>query len=1080
MRAAGGADGEMEPLDAEDDGDVLGEALQREYEEAPALSDVPGAEGASLCVCCAIECPRVLGADSLNCVGCFRGYCSIECIIPPPSPAHRERLRCGKCHLALEDAILEKQAAWEKSEAGGGSGVGGDAAQVQAQRAAAEALLAPALHCTRGLPKVLIRLERRGLAESLRLFTFARRHGLSNASHVALIDLLQTHGRDIVEAAERGDLRGPEACRDNIREIGKALGSRGIVKNHLEIKNAVGASEKCYFAAQDLHHLVDMLLRNSAYAGALQMVSPLSGAGVRSAADANTPGDCQVARELTENFFRLWDAKNGDGVHTNRVRRAMEILFPVEEYVHLCHPMLLQLFVDGVACSPGLKVGMVNFMWKVCNFVPGLVRTEHAWLSGGCATSLEMGRKPSPDRQIEVRDAYGKVLKLVALQQLYHENNRPIVVIGSDSNGVFPSLYMGRKVVVYSPLLFLNFCLDGGEIAKAAQTDGCVLGPCLKPLTEDARKAKEEAAGELGDEEVVGGGGLPRHNMEDVTTAYQLLGKARELEKRYPGKQVFVSLRSRITEYLSGMGFSEKCTGLEAVTLPPTESASPFFAFTAGIPSVPNALHCFPPDYNLHVLLTGFCKLLSALVLLAVQRSRGVMADGKKDSLGHAQASIFSDNVARVAGFTDGVHEHRANRGGLAQKEALLPGRKRWALLFALLACASQGALPHQNFRRGVIEAVEALLAILTLTRFRATGPRVTELLGIYCNVFRAAVKAHFGGKSYKGGAGRAAGEAVGDGGEWSFRKFHALLEIGHWVKLFGQTINYSCECAEMLNGKWFKSLFVATNGVNSDANNVPQQMSEVWYDGFMLSSILPNIFGGADTPAPFPCLVPPMDSAVLSGKGVVVRAADVAGLPGAWARLRARCAALRDVALPVDLTRFPTAVLSRAEEVPAGARNYELYCKDARADALSILHFYPGAADARVSLEQPRVPMYQRLLDPAYGKTALLGQPVLFFRLRAGAADVDFVAVDVMGAYAPSARGDDYNLFKPRTLSGGIEVYPLQHVFSTIWGLPWYDDALPPPVKEKASDWEEERTVFPAVVSKPVAGTYLVSTFVR
>ena len=65
LRAAGGADGEEEPLDAEDDGDALEEALRREDEEAPALSDV-STHDTPLCFLTAVAADVVFTAEDAD------------------------------------------------------------------------------------------------------------------------------------------------------------------------------------------------------------------------------------------------------------------------------------------------------------------------------------------------------------------------------------------------------------------------------------------------------------------------------------------------------------------------------------------------------------------------------------------------------------------------------------------------------------------------------------------------------------------------------------------------------------------------------------------------------------------------------------------------------------------------------------------------------------------------------------------------------------------------------------------------------------------------------------------------------
>ena len=65
LRAAGGADGEEEPLDAEDDGDALEEALRREDEEAPALSDV-STHDTPLCFLTAVAADEVFTAEDAD------------------------------------------------------------------------------------------------------------------------------------------------------------------------------------------------------------------------------------------------------------------------------------------------------------------------------------------------------------------------------------------------------------------------------------------------------------------------------------------------------------------------------------------------------------------------------------------------------------------------------------------------------------------------------------------------------------------------------------------------------------------------------------------------------------------------------------------------------------------------------------------------------------------------------------------------------------------------------------------------------------------------------------------------------
>jgi hypothetical protein len=266
-----------------------------------------------------------------------------------------------------------------------------------------------------------------------------------------------------------------------------------------------------------------------------------------------------------------------------------------------------------------------------------------------------------------------------------------------------------------------------------------------------------------------------------------------------------------------------------------------------------------PPDYSLHVMLTGFCKLLSALTLAAVQRSRGRTAADAKNPLGNTQAGFFGAAVANVAGHDDGVHQHRPNKGGVVQGEALLPGRKRWALLFALVACLSQSSLPHTKFRRGVTLALESLLGILTLSRLRATGPQVTGLLLSFSAALRDVLKATFGGKGYKGGTNRRSGRAegaAGETGEWSYRKFHALLEAPDFMRLYGQWGNYACDIPEMLNGEWFKALFLTTNGLNSDTSSVPGQMCDSFYDLFSFLRFCPLLW--APAPSHFRACDPP------------------------------------------------------------------------------------------------------------------------------------------------------------------------------------------------------------------------------
>ena len=173
-------------------------------------------------------------------------------------------------------------------------------------------------------------------------------------------------------------------------------------------------------------------------------------------------------------------------------------------------------------------------------------------------------------------------------------------------------------------------------------------------------------------------------------------------------------------------------------------------------------------------------------------------------------------------------------------------------------------------------------------------------------------------------------------------------------------------------------------------------------------------------------------------------------------------------------------AVLTRAEEVPVGSRNFELFARAARVDSASVAHFYPDSNGLSVGLAQPRMPMYDRMLHPDYVHTALLAQPLLFFRVTVGGRPFDFAAVAPLLPYEPSERGEDYVLFKPRFLGDAVEVYPLQSMFSVVYPLPWYDDVLPEPLRTQEAVAPEERVVYPAVPLRRIPRANLVSTFVR
>ena len=455
-------------------------------------------------VCCNPNCCRALTAAALCCRGCSRSFCALACVVPAPPPAQRNPLKCGACGVAIDERVQAAQRAWE----------GGSAAPA-AVPVDADKVLAPALRLIRGgLDAVEVRLQRPGVVPSLLLYGFSRKYGLSNAAHRELIELLTGHGSGIAAAASEGTLLGARSCRGHIQAIGRHLGSRGVYASKLDIKNAVGAGESIFFARQDLQHLVEMMLRDPRYCGAFITPRPIDNTDFP-AMDSNTPGDSQVARELAANMLREWDAVGPSGAHTHPVRAAMEVKFPVGEYTHVCLPIILQLFVDGVACSKGLHVDLVNFMWKVCNLVPALARTKHAWLSGGCAQVPELGKRPSAERKIEVHDVAGRVFSEVGLQQLVAERNRPIVVFGRHSNGVLPSVVMGKEAIFYAPLCFSNWILDGGEIGHVAETAGCVLGPCLRPDEVGGDEVIFDEGGEGGGG---GGGGGPHPNKQKNPT----------------------------------------------------------------------------------------------------------------------------------------------------------------------------------------------------------------------------------------------------------------------------------------------------------------------------------------------------------------------------------------------------------------------------------------------------------------------------------------------------------------------------------------------------------------------------------
>jgi hypothetical protein len=273
---------------------------------------------------------------------------------------------------------------------------------------------------------------------------------MTEGDHRALIDFLKTSGREVVDAAEKGTLRQPEACKENQQALSASMGSSGVTAH----TQRVGCGGGTYFFSKaDVRFQISALLHNPALApDAFRTPQPLESPMPFQC--ANTPVDCKVARLMQRKALLEWNelaypwaqAQGGPPApFKNKLHQAL-----VERYGKQYHfvllPIFLQLFVDGVACSKNLRVDLVNFLFRVVNLQPELLNTKVAFIQAGVAQKHEGGHGgeefTADDAKTAAVDGYSEQVATIAFQPLYAQHTSPrgpLLITGADTNGVLPA-----------------------------------------------------------------------------------------------------------------------------------------------------------------------------------------------------------------------------------------------------------------------------------------------------------------------------------------------------------------------------------------------------------------------------------------------------------------------------------------------------------------------------------------------------------------------------------------------------------------------------------------------------------------
>jgi hypothetical protein len=209
-----------------------------------------------------------------------------------------------------------------------------------------------------------------------------REHNLSGKSHTALVNLIRNQGPDLVRAAQSNSLRGPKASGDTVETMAKMMGSKWSTSRSFPAGDAV-----YHCTRTDLTFLVQCMFTDPRFKGALRSSPPPLDYPIPSEC-ATAPIFCQVAREAYAKAMAEWNAVDApSGLFINPLHRALHARFG-KDYHILYLPIFLQLFVDGVACSKALRVNVINFLWRVCNFCPELFHSQESFLPGGAGVRV--------------------------------------------------------------------------------------------------------------------------------------------------------------------------------------------------------------------------------------------------------------------------------------------------------------------------------------------------------------------------------------------------------------------------------------------------------------------------------------------------------------------------------------------------------------------------------------------------------------------------------------------------------------------------------------------------------------------
>jgi hypothetical protein len=925
-----------------------------------------------------------------------------------------------------------------------------------------------------GLIRARMYLSRRGVRESMWLYRWVRKHKLTGGVHKSLIKLLRRYGQRLAEAAVggRGVLRGPEACKRTVRRVAEALGSKGPTKGSKEVGGTT-----YHFTATDAPFLMSATLCDPKFKGCID-VPRASNSSIPSRC-ASSPCDSEVCRQAYARLMSEWDETLPNGDFKNCLHHALHVRYGAKYHISL-FPLFFSLFVDGVACSTGLHVDLINYQLKLLNLTPQVARTVAAFLPAGVAMKIPGGKAggglSKEEAEKAVNDAYSAFLLAIGFKPFFTQGQPPMIVLGEDSNGVLPDFIEGKPTLfVLNPNL-ANLPADAAEVHQQTGTKGCMRAQCLN--------RKSLGADVLGDFEE---SGAAVQNYDELMEDYKELNALRVKFQGQLGRKPGLTAAK---EKLTNAGFTAASSGPSISFIPPQERHN--FAFFNDLPVLNgNPLTAYPPDILLHVLLTGLAKYGWLWFREALLRSRGYTGAGK-DALGGLVLDAANGRLRFVPGFAgNGFRPYRQVPSLDSKKTTFAPGRVRWSMLFAMVSIVSPALLPNTTFRRQVLKCLELLLAILSFCHMHVHTRSSLDILGELCKQYRDTVKATFGGKKYQGGEKSAAEKADMDDGEFSFPKFHALTELLFWVSLWGIPHNFSLHVFEYIQGQ-----LKAAHNLSNGSDNAAQCANVLELDA-IADRCLPSLLEEDVEP-----LDQPLESSI-ELKETVSKAVEVATdtLPlfaPAWEVGQAACDAFGECPSKVwvyeraNATRVEAlyeppgmeeeVVEGEEEEEEDGSNGVEVYAKGAPVTANSLSLFYPSAK-GNLSVDFAGEPMFEYLLDPKAVNDAEMGLVRKLFK----SGGQDFVVYEPLAPYKESDRGEDTTYFKPRVLSGKWKIVPLQYLFCNLYGLPWWDEALPakPIVRSGAAPLynvpEEEKVKWAVEASvHPQKGVFLVSTFIR